>query len=77
MQCANAWLSASLQLRDSWTELVESDSVDTTAFTSPEKLQHFKDLRHDKGEIVIEVLKWLSRATLVLGPRKVTVWKSS
>ncbi|KAL8281069.1 hypothetical protein RQP46_006427 [Phenoliferia psychrophenolica] len=59
-----SFFEMSYKLRDAWSDLIATDKIDEKAFSSPEKLRAYKEARTDGGQIVIEVMTWMSRITL-------------
>ncbi|GAA5882286.1 hypothetical protein JCM1840_005437 [Sporobolomyces johnsonii] len=51
------------QLRDIWSNLIQTSAEDDAAFASKEAARAYRDSKPE-GEVAIEVLTWLSRATL-------------
>ncbi|CEQ41993.1 SPOSA6832_03754 [Sporobolomyces salmonicolor] len=51
------------QLRDIWSNLIQTSAEDDAAFASKEAARVYRDSKPD-GEVAIEVLAWLSRLTL-------------
>ena len=52
------------KLRDVWATQIGAAQVDESAFATPERLGAYKKSRPE-GEVIIEVLQWMSRITLV------------
>ncbi|KAK4705271.1 hypothetical protein P7C70_g937, partial [Phenoliferia sp. Uapishka_3] len=54
----------SYKLRDAWMGLIETDTLDPRAFSNQAAIEAFKESRKEEGQVVLEVMKWMSRYTL-------------